>query len=120
MLSALTSRADCALHDDQEESSSTTIIADTGTCRCTSSAAATLGHARQAPAAVVCLLGLCAGLRLAPHRPGTHAPCKCDLRHDPAEALEDRRPGARLGAPYQDGRGVGLPRIRSGMPEYAF
>ena len=52
-------------------------------------------HARQPAAAVVRLDGLCADLRLAPHRPRPHPVRRRHLRHHPPEAPQDRRPGAR-------------------------
>ena len=57
---------------------------------------------------------LCA---LAPHRPGAHAVRRGHLRHHPAEAAEDRRPGAHQRAPHQDRHGLGLSlagRVRAG------
>ena len=56
-------------------------------------------------------------VRLAPHRPGTHAVRRGNLRHDPAEAVEARCLGARQRAADQDRDGVGLPvagRVRTG------
>ena len=46
---------------------------------------------------------------LAPHRPAPHPVRHRHLRHDPAQAPEDRRPGAHQRAPHQGRDGVGLP-----------
>ena len=65
------------------------------------------------PAApVVCLDGLCAAVRLAPHRPAPHAVRQSDLRHHSSQAAQDRRPGARECPPQQGCDGVSV----SGSP----
>ena len=66
-------------------------------------------HAGQPAPPVVRLDGLRAALRPAPHRAGTHAVRRGDLRHHPPQAAEDRRPGAGQRAADQDRHGVGLP-----------
>ena len=65
--------------------------------------------ARQPAAAVVRLDGLCADLRLAPHRPGPHPVRPRLLRHDPPQAAEDRGAGAHQRAPHQARHALGLP-----------
>ena len=71
------------------------------------------GHSARQPAAVVVRLhGLCAALRAASHRPRRNRFCRCHLRHHQAQALEDRRDGARLHAPHQDRHGIGVPGRR--------
>src|SRR4029450_6045242 len=42
-------------------------------------------------------------------RPPAHPVRRCHLRHHPAQALEDRRPGAPERAPDQDRHGLALP-----------
>lgn len=40
--------------------------------------------------------------------PRPHPACRCHLRHDPIEAIGDRRAGPRLSPPHQGGDGFGL------------
>ncbi len=73
-------------------------------------------HASQPAPPVVCLDGLRAALRLAPHRPGAHAVRRGHLRHDPAETAEARRTGPGQRAADQGRDGIGLPvagRVRA-------
>ncbi len=65
-------------------------------------------HARQPAPAVVRLDGLCAALRAAPDRPGQYPPRQGKLRLDPAQAAEDRRPGAHQRAADQARHGLDL------------
>ena len=55
-------------------------------------------HAGKPAAPVVCLDGLCAAVRVAPHRPAPHAVRQSDLRHHSSQAAQDRRPRARVPA----------------------
>ena len=69
-------------------------------------------HAGKPAAPVVCLDGLCAAVRLAPHRPAPHAVRQSDLRHYSSQAAQDRRPRARECPPHQGCDGVSV----SGSP----
>jgi hypothetical protein len=69
-------------------------------------------HARQSVAALVCVIGLCLDRGATPRRPRSYPACRCHLRHDPIEAVEDRRAGPRLSPPHQGGDGFGLPLCR--------
>src|SRR5918993_1426629 len=55
------------------------------------------------------LPGSRAAVRAAPDRAGAHPVCRSELRHDPAEAAQDRGSGARLGAADQGRDGLRLP-----------
>src|SRR5712671_3304285 len=65
--------------------------------------------ARQPAAAVVRLDGLCADLRLAPHRPRPYPVRPGVVRHHPSQAAEDRGLGARQRAPHQTRHAHRLP-----------
>src|SRR5580704_466072 len=65
-------------------------------------------HAGKPAAPVVCLDGLCAAVRFAPHRPAPHAVCQSDLRHHSSQAAQDRRPRARECPPHQGCDGVSV------------
>ena len=71
-------------------------------------------HARQPAAAVVRLVRLRAARGAAPDRPARHPAGQRHLRHDPPEAVEDRRPGPDQRPPDQARHGLGLPL--SGRP----
>jgi hypothetical protein len=66
-------------------------------------------HARQPAQAVVRVLRLRPARGAPADRPAAHAVRRRDLRHDPPQALEDRRPGAHKRAPDQGRDGVRLP-----------
>ena len=73
-------------------------------------------HAGQPSAVVVRLDGLRPDLCPSPDRAQAHPVCRSDLWHDPAQAPEDRRPGAHLGYPAVRPPGLGFPapeRVRS-------
>ena len=65
-------------------------------------------HARQPAPAVVRLHGLRAALRLASDRSGPYPLRQGELRLDPAQVAEDRRPGAHQRAADQARHGLGL------------
>src|SRR4051794_25442870 len=74
-------------------------------------------HAGQPAAAVVCLDGLRASVRVAPDRAGPHGVGCGHLRHDPPQAPEDRRSGADQRASCEGRDGLSLPsrsRMASG------
>ena len=75
-------------------------------------------HARQPTAPLVRLHGLCAALRLASDRSGPYPLRQGNLRQHPAQAAEDRRPGAHQRAADQvrDGLGLSLPERVPGRP----
>jgi hypothetical protein len=64
--------------------------------------------ARQPAAPVVRLDGLRAAVRAAAHRPQAHPIRHSDLRHDPPQAPQDRRPGAHQLPAHQIRHGLGL------------
>jgi hypothetical protein len=64
--------------------------------------------ARQPVAAVVRRNGVCPGLRLAPHRSPTYPVRRGHVRHDPPQAVQDRRAGAGQRPPHQDRDGLRL------------
>ena len=71
--------------------------------------------ARQPAAPVVCVDGLCAAVRLTPPGVVAHPIRQGDLRHDPPQAVENRRAGAHQRAPHhlRDGLELSLPaRLR--------
>ena len=75
----------------------------------------TSDHARQPAAAVVRLDGLCAARGAAPDRACRHTQfAQRHRRHDPAQAAQDRRPGARLGAPHHGRHGL-RPPLAAGL-----
>jgi Transposase DDE domain group 1 len=65
--------------------------------------------ARQPAQAVVRVLRLRAARGAPPHRPAPHPVRDCHLRHHPAQAVENRRPGTPQRAPDQGRHGLGLP-----------
>jgi 5-methyltetrahydropteroyltriglutamate--homocysteine methyltransferase len=64
--------------------------------------------ARQPAATMVRFDGLCTGLRSAPRRPSAYPIRPRQLRHDPPQATEDRRPGTNQRAPHQARHALGL------------
>jgi len=66
-------------------------------------------HASQPAPAVVRLNGLCVAVCPASDRAPAHAVRRSELRHDPAQAPEDRGAGPHLGAADQVRHGLGLP-----------
>ena len=76
-------------------------------------------HARQPTAPVVRLDGLCAHLRVAPHRPRPYPVRRRHLRHHPSGAPQDRRPGADQRPAHPPRHGIRLPvaeRVPIGPP----
>ena len=64
--------------------------------------------ARKSVAPVVRLDGLCAAVRLAPHRAASHTVRQSDLRHHSSQATQDRRPRASECPPHQGRDGVSM------------
>jgi hypothetical protein len=77
-------------------------------------------HARQSAAPVVRVLRLRPARGAPPHRLAPHPVRPRHLRHDPAQALEDRRPGGQKRAPHQDRHGLSVPlpgRVPPRLPQ---
>jgi Transposase DDE domain group 1 len=66
-------------------------------------------HARQPAATLVRVVRLRPARGATPDRSAPHSVRDRHLRHHPAQAAEDRRPGAEERAPDQDCHGLGLP-----------
>jgi len=66
-------------------------------------------HARQPAPTLVRVLRLCPGRGAPPDRAQAYPVCHRHLRLDPAQAPEDRRPGAPQRTPDQSRHGLGLP-----------
>src|SRR5215469_8023399 len=64
--------------------------------------------ARQPAAPVVCIDGLCAAVRVTPLGVAAHPIRQGDLRHNPPQAIENRRTGTHQRAPHHLRDGLGL------------
>ena len=65
-------------------------------------------HAGKSAAPVVRLDGLCAAVRLAPHRAASHTVRQSDLRHHSSKAAQDRCPRTSECPPHQGRDGVSM------------